>query len=227
MAEKRKVDIERGQRIRYVRSELLGLRSQERFAEVLAAETGASLTRGAVGNWELGKEVGIDNLKAIAELANVSLDWLAYGAGEKPTKDNLRPIIRSEEERNRVPLLGYVRAGAAAYYYADADNPLDWVPPIDDGTDDTVAVQIQGESLGSFFDQWLVYYDEVRSPVTPDLIGKLCVVGLMDDRVVVKKIRRSKSKDPRLFDLISNNGMDDITDVEIVWAARVKHMAPR
>lgn len=128
-------------------------------------------------------------------------------------------------EREQVPLVGYVRAGSSAAFYATASNPLDWVEPIANTTTDTVAVQVQGESLGELFDSWLIYYDDVRSPVTPDLIGKLCVIGLMDDRVVVKKLKRSKT--PGLFNLISNTGLDDIEDVEVTWAARVKHMSPR
>lgn len=127
--------------------------------------------------------------------------------------------------REVVPLVGYVRAGATAAFYAPATDPLDWVDPIPGMTKDTVAVQIQGDSLGSIFDTWLVYYDEVRSPVTPDLIGKLCVVGLMDDRVVVKKIKKSKT--PGLYNLLSNTGQEDIEDVEIIWAAKVKQMGPR
>lgn len=225
MATKQAPDRERGDRIKYVRSELLKIRSQEKFAEILSAESGAPITRGAVGNWELGKEVALKNLKQISELANVSLDWLAYNSGPHPSANNHVIEVKSAAENDRIPLVGYVRAGTTAAFYATATDPLDWVAPIDDMTKDTVAVQIQGDSLGSFFDTWLIYYDEVRSPITPDLIGKLCVVGLLDDRVVVKTIKRSKT--PGLFNLLSNTGQDDILDVEIVWAAKVKNMAPR
>lgn len=225
MAKDRAIDKDRGERIKHVRTKVLKLQSQEKFAEVLSASMGYPLTRGAVGNWEQGKEIGIANMKAIAELADISLDWLAYNAGTRPETGGADSILEAAPKGERIPLVGYVRAGAAAYYYANASDPLDWVPPIEDGTDDTVAVQIQGESLGSFFDSWLVYYDEVRSPVTPDLIGKLCVVGLMDDRVVVKKIYRSRVKG--LFDLKSNDGKENIDDVEVIWAARVKQMTPR
>jgi len=225
MAEKQAPDRDRGDRIKYVRTELLRIKSQEKFAEILAAESGAPITRGAVGNWELGKEVALKNLTLIAEVAGISLDWLAHNAGQRPTSANHRPAPRNLAEANSIPLVGYVRAGASAAFYATATDPLDWVAPIGDMTKDTVAVQVQGDSLGSFFDTWLIYYDEVRSPITPDLVGKLCVVGLMDDRVVVKTVRRSKTAG--LYNLMSNTGQDDILDVEIVWAAKVKNMAPR
>ena len=163
---------------------------------------------------EAGKVEKPRNILALAKAVGVDANELLTGhPGEQA------PVNET------VPLVGYVRAGAAAYYYGTASDPLDYVAPIGDMTNDTVAVQIQGESLGSFFDTWLVYYDEVRSPVTYDLIGKLCVVGLLDDRVVVKVIRRTKT--PGRFNLISNTGQDNILDVEVLWAAKVKNMAPR
>jgi hypothetical protein len=56
------------------------------------------------------------------------------------------------------------------------------------------------------------------------MIGRLCVVGLLDDRVLVKQIKRSKS--PGLYHLLSNTE-GPILDVEITWGARVKSMVPR
>ncbi|RTM07470.1 MAG: phage repressor protein [Hyphomicrobiales bacterium] len=56
------------------------------------------------------------------------------------------------------------------------------------------------------------------------MIGVLCVVGLPDDRVLVKRIRRAKT--PGFFHLDSNTE-PTINDVEIVWAAKVKSMEPR
>lgn len=128
-------------------------------------------------------------------------------------------------EELQVPLVGYVRAGATAHFYSTADNPDERVPSFDGATEATVAVEVRGESLGPFFDRWLIYYDDVRSPVTPDLFGELCVVGLPDDRVLVKQIQPSKS--PGLYHLYSNTLEPPITDVAIDWAAKVKNLARR
>ena len=141
-----------------------------------------------------------------------SLDWLINGRGKGPAAPTM------------VPLMGYVGAGAATHFYAESQGELERVPAPLDATKDTVAVQIRGESLGALFDTWLVYYDEVRSPVTQDMIGRLCVVGLPDDRVLVKRIKRSRT--PGLFHLESNTE-PTILDVEISWAAKVKSMEPR
>ncbi|MER9355518.1 XRE family transcriptional regulator [Mesorhizobium sp. M0514] len=132
--------------------------------------------------------------------------------------------LADDPDRDSVPLVGYVGAGAAAHFYADTQGELERVPAPEGATQDTVAMEIRGESLGALFEHWLVYYDEIRSPVTTDMIGRLCVVGLIDDRVLVKKLQRAKS--PGLFHLLSNTEAP-ILDAEVLWAAKVKSMVPR
>ena len=143
----------------------------------------------------------------------VRFEWLMSGKG---------PMLPGSAAE--VPLVGYVGAGAAAHFYAESQGVLDMVPAPDGATKDTVAVEIRGESLGALFQHWLVYYDEVRSPVTHDMIGRLCVVGLADDRILVKQVKRSKT--PGLYHLLSNSE-PPIFDVELLWAAKVKQMVPR
>ena len=123
-----------------------------------------------------------------------------------------------------IPLVGFVGAGAEAHYYGAGQELNEFVDAPDGATADTRALEIRGTSLGELFDRWLVFYDDVRSPVTTDLIGRLCVVGLPDDRVLVKKLTKSRS--PGLFHLLSNTEAP-IMDAEVAWAARVKHMVPR
>lgn len=128
------------------------------------------------------------------------------------------------DQQPMVPIVGYVGAGAVMHYYALADSPDEFVPMPEGGNENTVAVEVRGSSLGSIFDTWLVYYDRVHETPTSDMLGKLCVVGLPDDRVLVKRIRRGSA--PGLFNLESNTeGL--IEDAEIVWAARVRTMTPR
>lgn len=224
MAGKRKIDKARGERIRYVRMEKLGLRSQERFAEVIAAEMDGTVSRGAVGNWEQGKEIGLTSLRAISKVGRVPLEWLTDNIGEP---DLAQGKINGHPDEHTVPLVGYVGAGAAAHFYAVAQGELDRVPAPAGATASTVATEIRGDSVGPLFNRWLVYYDDVRSPVTPDMLGRLCVVGLFDDRVLVKQIARSK-KVKGMYDLISNSFTEPpIEGVEIMWAAKVTNMVPR
>jgi transcriptional regulator with XRE-family HTH domain len=123
-----------------------------------------------------------------------------------------------------VNVVGYVGAGGATSFYADTQGPLEEVEAPEGSTDSTVAVEIRGDCLGSIFDRWLVFYDDVRRPITPDLVGRLCVIGLDDGSVLIKKIQRSKTKG--FFHLLSNID-PPLLDVAIDWAARVKSMMPR
>lgn len=60
--------------------------------------------------------------------------------------------------------------------------------------------------------------------MTSDLLGKLCVVALDDERVVVKKLKRGQRRGK--YDLFSNTE-PPLYDQTVVWAARVKQMVPR
>lgn len=132
-------------------------------------------------------------------------------------------IVRGE--RMLVPLAGYVSAGSAMTLFGEAQGQLGEVVGPDGASDKTVAVEIRGESLGPFFDGWLVFFDDIRSPVTDDIVGKLCVVEIADGRVLVKRLIRSQSA-PTLFHLYGQFG-DPILDVEVRWAAQVKSVMPR
>ena len=123
-----------------------------------------------------------------------------------------------------VPVAGYVGAGSEAHFYSAMQGPLDEAPAPEDATPQTVAVEVRGESLGPFFSGWLVFFDDVRSPVTDDLLGRLCVVGLADDRVLVKKLLRGRAADS--FELHGQFG-EPILDARVSWAAPVKSVTPR
>ncbi|MCG6203670.1 XRE family transcriptional regulator [Rhodopseudomonas sp. HC1] len=155
--------------------------------------------------------------KRYADFFKVSLDWLVGGKGPA------RPKQARAEPANVVPLVGYVGAGAETHFFGE-DGQLDEVNAPDGSSDSTVAVEIRGDSLGTFFDRWLVFYDDVRRPVTTDLINKLCVVGLDDGRILIKKLQKSRTKGH--FHLLSQTE-PPIFDARIEWAAKVKHLVPR
>ncbi|MHC3940195.1 XRE family transcriptional regulator [Paenochrobactrum sp. BZR 201-1] len=63
-----------GKRIKQLRHDNMKL-SQEAFASLLG------VTRGAVGNWELGKGIKFENLQKIALILEQPVEWLATGRG--------------------------------------------------------------------------------------------------------------------------------------------------
>ncbi|MGJ4888906.1 XRE family transcriptional regulator [Bradyrhizobium sp. HKCCYLRH3099] len=177
---------------------------------------------GVAGPTYLGHENGSRGLRQAAaeryaRKFDVSLEWLLTGRGPQQRKT-------PPAEERQVPLVGYVSAGAQTHFYAQ-EEPLDYVPAPDGSSDQTVSVEIRGDSLGSFFDRWLVFYDDVRRPPGDSVMNKLCVVGLEDGRVLIKKVQRSKAG-KGLFHLLSQTE-PPILDVRLEWAARVKHMVPK
>lgn len=184
-----------------------------------AASAKAGLSRDAIRNLQRaardGSRQGVSTktLTALAEALQTTPQWLLEGVGEEDIGEGT------------VPLVGYVGAGAAAHYYGDSPGELDRVPAPKNATKDTVAVEIRGDSMGPLLNRWLVYYDEVRSPVTQDMIGVPCVVGLADERVLVKRIKRTPKTG--LYDLESNTGEEPIRSVTIMWAAKVRSIEPR
>lgn len=182
--------------------------------------TAAAEALGVPSPTYMGHENGARGFDKMAETYarkfKVPLEWLLTGKEPKQQRARI-------EDDGLVPLVGYVGAGAQTYFFEN-DEPLDHVPAPAGSTDKTVAVEIRGESLGSFFDRWLVFYDDVRRPVDDTLINKLCVVGLRDGRILIKKVRRSKARG--FFHLLSQTE-PPITDVQVDWAAKVKNMVPR
>ncbi len=171
-----------------------------------------------------GRDYGPDEAKRYGRRFRVTPEWLLTGRKVGPTDGTDGFDTPEEPAAPKVPVAGYVGAGAEAHFYAVAQGDLDEVEAPEGSTKQTVAVEIRGDSLGTFFDRWLVFYDDIRSPITPDLIGKLCVVGLDDGRVLIKKLQRSRVHG--LFNLVSQNE-PPIVDATIEWAARVKSMMPR
>jgi transcriptional regulator with XRE-family HTH domain len=131
---------------------------------------------------------------------------------------------RAPPTRATVPLVGHVGAGAIAHFYADGQGPFDEVGAPDAASAKTVAVQIRGHSLGALFDNWLVFYDDVREPPGDDLVGRMCVCGLADGRVLIKALKRSQIAG--LWTLLSN-AEPPIYDIALDWAALVREMRPR
>ncbi|WP_374387175.1 hypothetical protein [Brevundimonas sp.] len=136
---------------------------------------------------------------------------------------SVEEMFGGERPARTVPVVYHVGAGATVYALPDQE-PFDFVDAPEDASDSTVAGRIEGSSMGAMFDGWLLFWDDMRSPVTPDLYGEVCVVSLYDDRVLVKQLR--PSKEPGLFHLFSNTE-PPILDVPVRWAAKVTQMRPR
>jgi phage repressor protein C with HTH and peptisase S24 domain len=178
----------------------------------------AGLSSDAIRNMKRGNTKGTNaaTLQKLAPVLETTAAWLLDEEGDEAAEPT--------EDRDTVPLVGYVSAGATMHFMPAGQ--LGTVTKPDNASKNTVAVEVRGDSLGPVFDRWIVYYDDVRRPITQDLIGKLCVVGLADGRVLIKQIKRAKKGHG--FDLISQSPAEKpIRNVDIEWAGRVKQMMPR
>lgn len=180
--------------------------SQEQLAER------AGTSKGYISDLESGKRPVPPGpmLQRLADALGVTTRQLFTGAS-------------SSDMGGVVPLVGYVGAGAEAHFYASVDEGLGEVKAPPNANKNTVAARVRGESLGPLLHGWLVYFDDRREPVTPDQIGELCVVGLPDGRVVVKKLQPSRTAG--LYHLLSNADAP-MLDQEVQWAALVTAMMP-
>lgn len=175
----------------------------------LADKIGTGQT--TISSWERERtEPTRDDVQRVAKALNIPLTDLEIGDVAK------RDLL--------VKVVGYVGAGDAAHFYDEAQGPLDMVQAPPNATELTVASIIRGPSIGRNFDGWTVYYDEVREPVREDHLGRLCVVGLPDGRVLVKWIHASRT--PGIYHLHSETE-PPINDQEIIWSARVTALMPQ
>jgi len=185
----------------------------------LAKRLGGKITQPLISRWLDGADPKGKNYQRIMALAE------ELGVINGIDSEDVSASLPAPEQLTRkVRIKGYVGAGSAAHYYALSDEDFEEVPAPEFSSDQTVAVEIRGKSFGPLVENWLVFYDDVRSPVTEDLIGQTCVVGLADDRILLKKIERNGRGGYRL---VSNSGEDPIDDPVIEWAAKVIGMRPR
>lgn len=145
-----------------------------------------------------------------AKKFKVSLDWLLDGRGQNGPR----------EDRNR--LLGRVGAGAEVHRFPEGATHLG-----DSGLPDDLpagnVVEIEGDSQYPLQPGWLIVYGPENQGVRDALIGKLCVVQVVDGPTLLKTLKRGSKKG--FFRLESWNAPPR-EDVRLAWAAKVLDIRP-
>jgi transcriptional regulator with XRE-family HTH domain len=183
--------------------------NQTQFGELVG------YSQGMVARWEQGAAPKHAALMSLADVAGTTIDEFLGGAVEPAG------AVVSE-----IPVIGYVGAGAAVYPVDDLakGDAYDTVerPPFVKGS--AVAVEVRGDSLVPVAeDGWRLIYSGERTIMEDEVLNRLCVVELIDGRMLVKRIVRGSK--PQRYHLISTNA-PMIEDAEIVWAAKVKAIVP-
>lgn len=119
-------------------------------------------------------------------------------------------------------IVGYVGAGGEVVY--ETGQPPFGIAPMPPKQQRAgrklVALVVRGDSMSGFVeDGSIVYYDERRTPPSESLIGRLCVVGMADGKVLLKKLLPGRRSG--FYTLYSVNS-DPMLDQNVIWAARVR-----
>jgi phage repressor protein C with HTH and peptisase S24 domain len=162
--------------------------------------------------------------KVYADAFGVDALWLYDGSGPAPLNepDRRRP---AEGDPPMVRVIGRVGANPdGLVLFATGQEPGDLAPIPPGGTDKAVALLVVGHSMrGVADDGALIYFEDQRTAVTPDMLGHVVVVETDTDEVLVKRLLRG-SRAGR-YDLESIAGPTR-QDARLRWAAHITAIIP-
>lgn len=180
------------------------LLSMKKWNQVkLAAHFGVS--QSTVNRWKAGSEPEGHHRDAIRELYNME-----FGTPDsKPFK--------------RVKLMGKV--GAGQEIYATDDGGQSYVDAPADAHQNTVAVEVSGESMYPAYEEGtILFYSKTLPP--SEMVNRRAVVQLADGRIFVKTVRPGTT--PNTWTLTSINALyPDMIDQIVEWAAPIDWIKPR
>ena len=184
-------------------------RKKRGFLDVAAAARAFGWNETTYAQHERGERGLSRSVTQYASAFRVSVGWLMNGEGQDPFNSS-------------VPLVGFTVSDSNTVIFNDGS--FDDVEAPKSATEHTVAVEIRGDSLGPVFDGWIAFYNDHRERPDPKIIGSLCIVGLADDRVMIKRIEHGQLQNR--FTLKSNT-QPPVYDAEIEWAAPLLDMRPK
>jgi len=153
--------------------------------------------------------------KEYAQAFGVRPEWLYDAAGP------MRPIA----EAGFVRVIGNVGANPdGVVLFATGQEPGDLAPIPPGGTEQAVALRVVGHSMRDVADDGaLIYFEDQRTPPTPDMLGHVVVVETDGDEVLVKRLLRGSG--PGRYDLESAVGATR-SDARLRWAAHITAIIP-
>jgi hypothetical protein len=208
----------RGKRLRAARKTRFGSAREAALALGIPVSTYGAHERAQLSG---GRDFGPEEAKRYAQRFGVTPEWLLTGL-ETPFEPELAEETGSPKTRINIPVVGYIGAGVEAHYY-DLSQYLDELERPRLLKDPTNVLEIRDRGLGSLLDRWLVFFDEMRHLVTPDVFGCFCVVATADGQIVVRRLQPGRS--PQRYDLLSEFGTNS-RDVAVSWVAKVTAVVP-
>ena len=153
--------------------------------------------------------------KEYAAAFGIRPEWLYDATG------SMLPVA----EAGFVPVIGKVGANPdGLVLFATGQEPGDLAPLPPGGTEKAVALQVVGHSMRDVADDGaLIYFEDLRTPPTPDMLGHVVVVELDTEEVLVKRLLRGSR--PGVYDLESVAGPTR-QDAHLRWAAHITAIIP-
>ncbi|MGP7732869.1 LexA family protein [Oceanimonas smirnovii] len=140
--------------------------TQEKLAKLIG------VSRVSISQWERGDTSPKgENFYKLAEVLQVSAQWLLEGKGEPSTFENVVPATLGLRQ---IPVLSYVQAGqlTAVREIRDVDGSFEYVQADDDIGDRAFAMRISGDSMTPEFGEGdLVIIDPEIEPVPGDYVA--------------------------------------------------------
>jgi transcriptional regulator with XRE-family HTH domain len=195
---------------------LRGARIDKGFETAAAAADAFGWNRNTYASNENGNApFSYRRAKEYAAAFGVRPEWLYDAAGP------MRPIA----EAGFVPVIGRVGANPdGAVLFATGQDAGDLAPIPPGGTEKAVALRVVGHSMhGVADDGALIYFEDQRTPPTPDMLGHVVVMETDSDEVLVKRLLRGSA--PGRFDLESVAGPTR-RDARLRWAAHITAIIP-
>ena len=123
------------------------------------------------------------------------------------------------------PVIGRVGADPGGeVLLAGGQAPPEFAPLPPGGTERAVALRVSGHSMRGLADDGaLIYFEDQRTPPSPDMLGQVVVVELDTGEVLVKRLLRGGA--PGRFDLESVAGPTR-RDARLRWAAHITAIVP-
>jgi transcriptional regulator with XRE-family HTH domain len=146
-----------------------------------------------------------DKITEYARNFRVSVSWLLTGDGTP-----------EEIEIRTVPFLGHIDQDSGFLLQIDGSAESD-VPAPPGATEFTVAIRARGGGR-IIRDGALLYFENRRQLATDEMIGKLCVVAIDEDRIVVRRVEPgTKTGHYNLFTFVET----PTAEVQPLWAAEI------
>ena len=153
--------------------------------------------------------------KEYAAAFGVSAEWLydASGSAQVAGAEGL------------VPVIGNVGGNPdGTVLFATGQDPAELAPIPPGGTAQARALKVAGHSMrGVADDGALIYFEDQRTPPSPDMLGHVVVVETDTDEVLVKRLLRGSTSGRFDFESLAGPTRHD---ARLRWAAHITAIIP-